>query len=109
MKKRVLGLALAAVLAVVGIFLITAASRDDSDQTADRAVASVPASSAAAGSGEVAAAAPSTAAPAPPVTGPGGLAIPGDLVRLTLQLEPQRALGGLLRAGDKVAVAASFD
>jgi pilus assembly protein CpaB len=106
MNKRVLGLALAAVLAVIGIVLITAAARNGSGGS-DRASPSP--STARSGAVEVAAG-PADVAPAARQAAPAaGSPAPADLVRLTLQLEPQRALGGLLRAGDKVAVAASFD
>ncbi len=38
-----------------------------------------------------------------------GVIIPAGKVEITLQLEPQRAIGGLLQPGDTVAVIASFD
>ncbi len=39
---------------------------------------------------------------------PGGVEIPPDLLQVSFSLEPQRALGGALRAGDRVAVIASL-
>lgn len=38
-----------------------------------------------------------------------GLDIPEDLVEITVELEPQRALGGLLTPGERVMVTASFE
>ena len=38
-----------------------------------------------------------------------GVIVPPGKVELTLQLEPQRAIGGLLQPGDTVAVVASFE
>lgn len=40
--------------------------------------------------------------------GAGGVEVPADMLQLSFSLEPQRVLGGSLRAGDRVAVVASF-
>jgi pilus assembly protein CpaB len=45
------------------------------------------------------------AVPAPGTVTPAGV---GDLVNVTMQLEPQRALGGRVKDGDQVAIMASF-
>ncbi len=39
----------------------------------------------------------------------GGVEVPADLLQVSMSLEPQRVLGGALRAGDRVAVVASFN
>jgi pilus assembly protein CpaB len=38
----------------------------------------------------------------------GGVEVPADLLQVSFSLEPQRVLGGALRAGDRVAVIASL-
>jgi len=38
-----------------------------------------------------------------------GIDVPDDLVEVTIELDPQRAIGGLLEPGQTVAVMASFD
>jgi pilus assembly protein CpaB len=38
-----------------------------------------------------------------------GIDVPGDMVEVTVELDAQRAIGGLLEAGQTVAVFASFD
>ena len=38
-----------------------------------------------------------------------GIDVPEDMVEITVELDPQRAVGGLLQAGQTVAVFASFD
>lgn len=38
-----------------------------------------------------------------------GIDVPEDMVEVTIELDPQRAVGGLLEAGQTVAVFASFD
>ncbi len=38
-----------------------------------------------------------------------GIDVPEDMVEVTVELDPQRAIGGLLEAGQTVAVFASFD
>ena len=39
----------------------------------------------------------------------GDIEVPDDVHEVTVSLEPQRALGGQIKAGDKVGVLASFD
>ncbi|MGF1597444.1 MAG: RcpC/CpaB family pilus assembly protein [Acidimicrobiales bacterium] len=39
----------------------------------------------------------------------GGVVVPDDMVEVTIELEPQRAVGGLLEPGQTVAVFASFE
>ncbi len=38
-----------------------------------------------------------------------GIDVPGDMMEITVELDPQRAVGGLLEAGQTVAILASFD
>jgi pilus assembly protein CpaB len=40
--------------------------------------------------------------------GAGGVEVPADMLQISFSLEPQRALGGSLRAGDRIAVVGSF-
>lgn len=40
--------------------------------------------------------------------GAGGVEVPADMLQVSFSLEPQRVLGGSLRAGDRIAVVATF-
>ena len=101
MRNRVVGFALAGLLALLGLgLLVTSGGSDDKDTKVDTA-----AGTDGTAQGSPAQLAASDTKPADLV----GVAVPPELARVTLQLEPQRALGGLVNAGDLVAVNASFD
>jgi pilus assembly protein CpaB len=101
MRNKVVGFTLAGLLALLGLgLLLTSGGGDDKDTKVDTA----------AGTDGTAKATPSKLADADakPVE-LVGVAVPPELARVTLQLEAQRALGGLVNPGDLVAVNASFD
>ncbi len=101
MRNKVVGFTLAGLLALLGLgLLLTSGGSDDKDTKVDTA----------AGTDGTAKGTPSqlAASDAKPVE-LVGVAVPPDMARVTLQLEPQRALGGLVNPGDLVAVTASFD
>ena len=100
MNNRIAGFTLAGLLGLVGCGLVVSSLGDDGDAVEVDAGSEVVAAGAPA---QLAAAGSSGAEPLV------GVAVPPELARVTLQLEPQRALGGLVSAGELVAVAASFD
>lgn len=103
MRNRIVGFALAGVLSLVGLVLVASSlSSGDGEERVD-AAAGTGATTAAGAPAQLAAARDDDGAEAV------GIPTPPELARVTLQLEPQRALGGLVNPGELVAVAASFD
>jgi hypothetical protein len=96
MKNKLVATTIAVGLTLVGFLLV--ASSCSSKSSSDAAPPAVAADTGDATMTTVA------AVPAAGTVTPAS----GDLVNVTMQLEPQRALGGRVRAGDQVAVMASF-
>ncbi|MPY95861.1 MAG: hypothetical protein GEV08_23245 [Acidimicrobiia bacterium] len=103
MKNRVVGFALAGVLGLAGLGLLLSSGDDDGDRV--DAAAGTAVTNAAGAPAQLAAAKDDDGDPIEMV----GIPAPPELATVTLQLEPQRALGGLVNAGELVAVTASFD
>jgi Flp pilus assembly protein RcpC/CpaB len=100
MKNKLVATSIALGLTLVGFLLVASScsSKDSGSSAAPPAVAADTGDSRGTTAGTVAAPTGGSVAPAG-----------ADLINVTMQLEPQRALGGLLRTGDRVAVVASFD
>jgi pilus assembly protein CpaB len=101
MKNKLVATSLALGLTLVGFLLVASSCSSKSDDSSG-APPTVAADTGADGTMTTVAAVPGDAAAAT------AAASAGDLVNLTMQLEPQRALGGHVKAGDRVAVVASF-
>lgn len=104
MRNRVVGIALAGVLGLVGFGLLASSFGGDDEDRVD-AAAGADVTTAAGAPAQLAAARDEDGEPVELV----GIPTPPELARVTLQLEPQRALGGLVTPGELVAVTASFD